>query len=396
MSNGNVVSLRSHATGLLALMLIGAVALLGQPAQAQPATTNLQGFGLKIFKVESGLYPFVQVYFRSFDQEMRPLVNLNELNIGVMVKGHSYDPAKRQYRLMSVRNREEATRTVIVMDCSKSLKDDTLLASPFDQAVLGIGRFITDKRPQDQIAILAVRDTEKGYEIVSNFERDSNALSHRVADMKCDGEKTRLYDTIGAALQMCALASEGGATSADADYIVSNSIIVFSDGKDEGSALSRDDLNGRITKLTIPVPIYSIAYSKSKNLEYFKNLEALSKNSFGVYYPMDKGIERLQKTFMDVQDITQNDYVLTIRSYIPVDGENHNLKIGIEYPSRSGKMIYQSTTFEAVEPPPVKRINELREMMDKTIPAAQGGFPYFDKDPTAPRPADEKGDKAAK
>lgn len=52
------------------------------------------GYGLKIYRVSYDLYPFVQVYFRTFDQRMQPLVNLNYMNIGVMVKGKSYDPRK--------------------------------------------------------------------------------------------------------------------------------------------------------------------------------------------------------------------------------------------------------------------------------------------------------------
>ncbi len=49
------------------------------------------GYGLKIFRVNSVLYPFVQVYVRTFDNNKRPLVNLNAMNIGLMVKGRSYD-----------------------------------------------------------------------------------------------------------------------------------------------------------------------------------------------------------------------------------------------------------------------------------------------------------------
>ena len=49
-------------------------------------------YGLKIYKVNSGLYPYVQVYFRTFDKDQQPLVNLNAMNVGLMVKGKAYDP----------------------------------------------------------------------------------------------------------------------------------------------------------------------------------------------------------------------------------------------------------------------------------------------------------------
>ncbi|HOJ33412.1 MAG TPA: VWA domain-containing protein [Candidatus Hydrogenedentes bacterium] len=369
------------------------VLVLGLTATAYgqlPASTSVEGFALKIFRVESGLYPFVQVYFRTFDQNMRPLVNLNEMNIGVMVKGRSYDPAKRQYLVQSIRNRDEAVRTVLVIDCSKSMA-----GKPFEDALVACARFLDSKRKQDQVAILAIRDTDTGYELVSNFERDKLALARRLADIKCDGNKTRLYDTIGAAMQMCGMVSQGGIQSTDAEYIISNSIVVLSDGKDEGSALSREELNNRITALKIPIPIYSIAYSKVSP-EYFKNLEALSKNSFGVYYLVGETTERMQRVVEDIQNILQNDYVVVFRSYVPVDGGTHALKIGLEYPSRSGKMMYQSAEFEAIEPPPVDVILQHQAVFDKYLKKLPDGNPYMknphvsSEQPAAPAVSAEK------
>lgn len=357
--------------GLLGVVLVAALCV-ALPAVAQlPASTSLEGHSIKIFKVESGLYPFVQVYFRTFDQSMQPLVNLNEMNLGIMVKGRSYDPMKKQYRLMSISNREEATRSVLVIDCSKTMNGD-----PFVAALRAAARFIDSKRPQDQVAILAIRDAEQGYELVSNFERDSGALGRRLADIKCDGNNTRLYDSISAAMQMCAMTAQGGTQSGDAEYIISNSIVVFSDGKDEGSALSREELNGRITQLPIPIPIYSLAYSKVDK-SHLKNLESLSRNSFGLYYNIGESYDRMQRTVEEIQNILQNDYVLVFRSYVPVDGETHAIKVGIEYPSRSGKFLYQSAEFEAIEPPPVPRVLQEQARLNGLIPELPDKNPFL-------------------
>jgi len=365
------------AAGILVLITMGMA--LNAAAQL-PASTSVEGFAIKIFKVESGLYPFVQAYIRTFDQNMRPLVNLNEMNIGVMVKGRSYDPAKRQYIVQSIANRAEAVRTVIVLDCSK-----TMAGRPFEEALKAAARFVDSKRSQDQVAVLAINDAAAGYETVSNFERDKEAIGRRLADIKCDANTTRLYDAVAAAMQMCGMVSQGGIQSTDAEYIVSSSIVIFSDGKDENSALSRDDLNTRITTLKIPIPIYTLAYTKVQP-EYLKNLESLSKNSFGVYFPVGEAIERLQRCVEDIQNILQNDYVVTLRSYLPVDGEEHALKIGLEYPSRSGKMTYQGANFEAIEPPPVERILTEQKKISQVLQAVPDGDPYL-KNPYVAAPA---------
>lgn len=332
------------------------------------------GYGLKIYKVNSGLYPYVQVYFRTFDQNQQPLVNLNAMNVGLMVKGKSYDPAKRQYQINSIRQRQEATRSVLILDASKSMA-----GAPFETALRAAARYIDSKRPQDEVAILSIRDTKTGYDIVSEFERDPGALGRRLVDVKADGNKSRIYDSIGAAMQMCGMAAQGSVTPSAENYIVSCSIVVFSDGFDEGSALSREELNGRITSLNIPIPVYSLAYSKL-NKKYFKNLESLSKNSFGIYYLIGETVDDMQQTVEKIQNIIQSDYVLTFRSVVPVDGEEHAIKVGVEYPSGSGKFTYQNAKMEAIEPPPVPAIMQEMQRLDSLVtPLPEGGTPYFDR-----------------
>jgi hypothetical protein len=331
------------------------------------------GYGLKIYKVNSGLYPYVQVYFRTFDKDQQPLVNLNTMNVGLMVKGKAYDPMKRQYQVNSIRQRQEATRSVLVLDASKSMA-----GGAFEAALKASARYIDSKRPQDEVAILSIRDTKTGYDVVSEFERDPAALGRRLVDVKVDGNKTRLYDSIGAAMQMCGMAAQGSVTPSAQNYIISCAIVVFSDGFDEGSALSREELNGRITDLAIPIPVYSLAYTKQS--KHFKNLESLSKNSFGIYYLIGETLDKMQQTVEQVQNIIQSDYVLTFRSVVPVDGEEHAIKIGVEYPSGSGKFTYESAKMEAIEPPPIPAIMQMIQQLNQAIPPLPAGVtPYFDR-----------------
>ncbi|MGH8476179.1 MAG: hypothetical protein ACRERV_04700 [Methylococcales bacterium] len=72
-------------------------------------------YGFTIYRVDSGLYPYVQVYFRTFNQFQEPLINLNAMNIGLMVKGTAYDPAKRQYQINTIRQRQGATRSAYII-----------------------------------------------------------------------------------------------------------------------------------------------------------------------------------------------------------------------------------------------------------------------------------------
>ncbi|MGH8611825.1 MAG: vWA domain-containing protein [Gammaproteobacteria bacterium] len=364
------ITCREIRLGARAAVLLGAMLVAGEALG--------EGYGLKIYRVDSSLYPFVQVYFRTFDQNKQPLINLNAMNIGLMVKGRAYDPMKRQSGVESILKRQEAIRTVLVLDASKSMA-----GPPFEAALKAAARFIDSKRPQDEVAVLAIRDTKEGYDRASDFERDPGALGRRLSDVRADGQKTRLYDSIGAAMQLCGMTAQGSVASSLANYIVSCSVVVFSDGGDEGSALSREELNGRITSLAIPVPVYSLAYSKSGS-QFFKNLEAISKNSFGIYYLVGETVDRMQQIVEEIQRIVQNDYVVTFRSYVPIDGEEHAFKLGVEYPSGSGKYSYESGRFEALEPPPVAAIQQQIKLLASTITALPDNNPYFATAASAP------------
>lgn len=353
---------------------IVSLALCSLTAAAQPGYGFAApgGYGLKIYRTDYSLYPFVQLYLRSFDSNMQPLVNLNERNIGLMIQGRPYDPRKMQFGIQSIRDRMEATRSVLVIDASKSMA-----GTPFEGTLRAALRFIESKRPQDEVAVLAIRDTKDGFDLVSQFERDERALARRIADIRADGMKTRLYDSIGAALQMCAMSSQGSISGGN--YVVSCSILVMSDGKDENSSVSRDELMTRISNMRIPIPIYSLAYSRLDR-SYFKNLEALSKNSFGIYYHIGETTQQMQRVVEQIQNILQSDYVVTFRSYVPIDGASHNIKLGIEYPSGSGKYVYDDATFEAIQPPPFPATMEAIERLNQKIPALPDGDPFW---PTA-------------
>jgi Mg-chelatase subunit ChlD len=347
-------------------------------AETDPAT-NLQGYGLKIFHVESGLYPFVQAYIRTFDQNMNPLINLNEMNIGLMVKGHAYRPDLRQFFIQSIRNRNEAIRSILLVDTSK-----TMNGGPFEAALQAAARYIDAKRPQDQVAIIALEDNKEGYSVISNFERDPGALGRRLADLNAKGQKTRLFDGIAAALQLSASSGAGGTNMNEADYVASTSIVIFSDGMDENSAITRDDLMTRLTNMKVPVPIYTLAYTKIYQ-KYLRNLQALSKNSFGKYSHIGEAYDQMTRSVENIQDILQSDYVVTFRSYLPVDGEQYNLKIGVEYPTGSGKVRYGSSSFETIAPPAFPQILEAQGKLNEALPSLPDGNPYI-SNPFAPKP----------
>ncbi len=365
---------RYFTKGFIAIAMILAAA---GSAQAQGPIGNDQ-YAFKVYAVDVGFYPIIQVYFRTWDQNRDPLQNVNYANIGLMVKGRNYEPTifdpqtrQTQYTIETLQNRQEGFRTVLVLDCSLSMA-----GKPFADAQNALIRYVEAKRPTDQIGIIAIRDEAEGFQLVSGFEKDPTLLYQRISDIKCDGKSTRLYDAIAGAIEMSASASQGGTSNASNERAVLNSIVVFSDGHDEGSAVARDELMNRIGQMPVPVPIFSLAYSKS-NTEHFRNLEALSKGSFGRYWTHTDSQE-LSATVQKIHQINRSDYVVSFRSYVEVDGGKHPFKIGLSYPSNSGRFIWEDGVFEAIDSP-AQHIPETRDQYmyaQSMIPVLPNGCPY--------------------
>ncbi len=364
-------------------LAFGTILILSCGVGAAQGPIGNDQYAFKTYAVNSAFYPIVQVYLRTWDQNQQPLINVNYMNIGLMVKGRNYDPAKidavtrsPQYVIETLQNRDEGFRTVIVLDCSASMT-----GKPFADAQNALMKFIEAKRANDQVAVIAVRDTVEGYQLVSGFEKNPVMLYQRIGELKPDGKKSRIYDTIAAALQLCATASQGGSSNATGESAVLSTVVVLSDGKDEGSAVARDELMNRIGQLPIPIPINSLAYSAG-DTSAFANLEALSKGSFGRFWTHTDS-QAFASTMQEIHRINRMDYVVTFRSYVPIDGESHPVRVGISYPTNTGRYVWDGGEFEAVDSP-AKYVPEARAMFDQlmaAIPALHDQCPYMDCTP---------------
>lgn len=323
-------------------------------AAGAQAPLNPPSYTFKPYFVNSLAYPVVQVYCRTFDQDRNPLVNVGLQNLLVQVDGRNYDPQKNlvniqagqyQYNMHTLEQRQEGFRIVFVWDCSKSMA-----GQPFMDAKAAITKFIQIKRPKDQVAIIAVRDEQQGYEVISSFESDATRLYQRMDDVDCDGMTTRLYDAIAAATEMCATTSQPGINSQAGEYVVVSGIVVVSDGHDEGSAVPKEVLMNRLGELKPPIPVFSIAYSNTNERQYFGNLEGISKATFGTYWTVAESRE-FSPLVEKIHKIHLSDYVICFRSYVPVDGQLHNFALMLTYPAGSSNMLPGKGQFMAADSP---------------------------------------------
>ncbi len=329
----------------------------------------------KIYAVNSMFYPYVMFYFRTMDANQDPLVNMTPYNVGLMVKGRAYDPKKGQYRIETLKNRKEGFRTLLLLDCSKSMD-----GYPFRDLIAAARDYIRLKRPSDEIGIMAMTDT---VESICEFTKDARRLETFLTDLTPTGIRTRLYDGIGKAMMACTTA-RGTMDAGSPEYVVLSNIVVITDGVDEGSAFTQQNILDEIRNLKKPIPIYSIIYTGKPGYN-IRSLASLSARSFGKFWTVTTTSEfaRICET---IQEINRHDYVGTFRAYLPVDGERHNFKIGVQY---EGKMMQDSAYFETMDFPPTPETTRIKMALRRKIPPIPGGNPYYEAnrpDTMAPPP----------
>lgn len=328
---------------------------------------NADAPNMKIYCVNPLFYPFVNVYFRALDSQQNPLVNITKANIGLMVQGKAYDPVKNQYSISTLRDRREGFRTVIIIDCSASMK-----GQPFRDALDACRSYIGLKNPSDEIAIIALTNE---IEDVSTFSRDAAKLTILLNDLQPNGKRTRIYDGISKAFSMCLSAQ--GSTIDRPDFTVLSNILLITDGIDQGSAATAQTLMTEFASRSAanqPIfPIYTMAYSK-KNHDGLKDMQAISYRSFGRYWKLD-ATSQFAQICNQIQDLNRHDYVITFRSYVKADGEKHSMILALNY---EGRQMQETASFLAIEPPIVNdEMRRMKQILDNTLPFRADEDPYY-------------------
>ncbi len=159
---------------------------------------------------------------------------------------------------------------VFLVDISKSLSTEL-----FDQMVDGIEAWVEDMEPADRAAIIAFGETSRS---LTDFTDDKDELLTALAELGPTDNETLLHQALADGLDLCGRLDPG--------LPGRRALVVFSDGKDEGSSFVAEDILSRIRE--DPTPIYAIGYSRLRDPEereeYLGLLQRIATNSGGAFY----------------------------------------------------------------------------------------------------------------
>lgn len=178
----------------------------------------------------------------------------------------------------------EGVAYTLLTDVSK-----TMAGAPFRNAVSAITALVSNMSEKDRIAVITFGDDVT---IISDFTNDRDELISALGRIQPNHNNTHFYAGVSKAFDLN--------KRQDPTLPTRRAILVISDGKDEGSGITIEDL---IEQNNEGIPIYSIGYSKidPKYLDPLKRLSVLSGGHFLRSRDAREFTDIYQKTFGDIR-----------------------------------------------------------------------------------------------
>ena len=169
---------------------------------------------------------------------------------------------------------DQGVAYVFLVDISKSLSTEL-----FDQMVGGMETWVKGMGPADRAAIIAFGETSR---LLTDFTGDEDSLLTALESLGPTDNETLLYQAMADGLDLSGRLDPG--------LPGRRALVVFSDGKDEGSGIVTEDLLTRLRE--DPTPIYAIGYSRLRDAderdEYLRLLQRFATNSGGAFYEAEQ------------------------------------------------------------------------------------------------------------
>lgn len=163
---------------------------------------------------------------------------------------------------------------------------------------------------KDKIAVYQFDDSVI---LLNSFSQSTAEIVKNINSIERQGKKTLLYDSIYDSIELF-----------DTVKQINKKVIVFTDGKDEGSSVSEEDIIKFARNAMIP--IYFICCKDSKNIRSMANI---SKRTGGkLIYSNSNDVPGMYRTMMSVM---KNRYTVTYPSKLKTDGMNHRIEVRLKH-----------------------------------------------------------------
>lgn len=247
-------------------------------------------------------FPKVNLKVSVVDTLYNGLPGLDENNIHVYENGFRVN----YIRVRDITSLSDDLYLVFSIDTSKSISVDFL------SRIKKSARAILDAAsPKDRIAVYRFDDRVR---LINNFTSNREEILKSIASVERHGSKTVLYDSLYDALVLLQRSDPGRRKG----------IIVFTDGKDEGSTLSADDVIKIARENQTP-----LCFITMRGIPQTHILARMAKLTGGsLIYIDNKNIAALYRVILSrIKSVYEIDYV----SLAKRDGVKNNLEVRLNY-----------------------------------------------------------------
>jgi VWFA-related protein len=255
---------------------------------------------LKIDSIDSvSHYPKISVYTQVKGIGKSDLYLLDAESFSIYEDGVL---TKNKVHATKERDKENFLYLVLSIDSSKSISKRML--ATFKLSARDIVRSIG---PKDKIAVYHFDDDVT---LVNDFTRDIENITRSINAIQRHGKKTMLYNSIHDSIVLFEKIQQNN-----------KKIIVFTDGKDEGSSITDDDIIQLARSAEIP--IYFICFKDSINIRTMARISKLTGGKL-IYGKQHEDISGMYETILSVM---RNRYIISYTTELRRDGQNHKLEV---------------------------------------------------------------------
>ena len=244
-------------------------------------------------------FPRVKLSVSVVSPERKGIPGIDEENILVFEDGYRVD-----YRVKEASSPDDYLHVVIAVDSSKSISEQFL-----DRIKAEAGNFVNASGATDRIAVLRFNDTVR---LLNNFTSGRLELQSSIRSVERHGKFTRLYDGIYDSIELLDKVKGGR-----------KGVIVFTDGKDEGSNLTPDDIIKFSQDRGIPV------YFISNNSKTSVHLGRIARLTGGRYFCVNQ--KEIACTYSAVLSRIKSVYEINYKSAVKRDGAKHQVEVRLRY-----------------------------------------------------------------
>ncbi len=242
-------------------------------------------------------FPKVKVVVTVSERDGRAINSLDERNFQIYEDGYMVN----YVRLKDLSATSEPLYLAMAIDSSKSISADF-----FDKIKHEAGTILSILSKGDRVSLFKFNDE---VELKSGFGANYGELNSAIKSLQRHGSNTKLYDAIYDAVELVS-----------ASKSQRMAVLVWTDGKDEGSSLSADDVINFARELSIPVYFITSASKSTKEIARIaKRTGGLTKsaeknNLTEIYSSLISRMKSIYEiTYISMADRSKSDHKLEVR-----------------------------------------------------------------------------------